>query len=257
MARGNVEISLEDCRLTENNGIPLVVQLGASGIINRCIICNNAKGILVENASFEMNNCLYIGNERPGTQGAAMSIFNGATAILRNNTFSGNDRAVQLNTSSTNVSMFNNIIAGNLDRDLSQGSAQLIAEHNLVLNPAFNNLVDGVNGNLVGAAYDPLFVTPAGIPPSCSGDFQLQAGSPAIDSGNNANAPVGSDFAGNLRINDGTVDMGAYEFFIPPPPPAPVPTMSQWALFLFGLIVTTLGIVTIYNFWSHTESQKA
>jgi hypothetical protein len=27
----------------------------------------------------------------------------------------------------------------------------------------------------------------------------------------------------------------------------PVPTMTEWGLFLFGLILLTLGVVTMYN----------
>ncbi|MEM6297147.1 MAG: choice-of-anchor Q domain-containing protein [Bacteroidota bacterium] len=55
---------------------------------------------------------------------------------------------------------------------------------------------------------DPLFTDAA------SGTFTLQAGSPAIDEGNNADIPTGvtTDFAGDQRIQSGTVDMGAFEF---------------------------------------------
>lgn len=54
---------------------------------------------------------------------------------------------------------------------------------------------------------DPLFTNPAG------GDYTLQAGSPAIDAGNNSFIPSGvtTDLAGNARIVNGTVDQGAYE----------------------------------------------
>ena len=45
-------------------------------------------------------------------------------------------------------------------------------------------------------------------------DFELQAGSPAIDSGDNSKIPSGitTDLLGNQRIFNTTVDMGAYEF---------------------------------------------
>jgi hypothetical protein len=54
---------------------------------------------------------------------------------------------------------------------------------------------------------DPLFTNTAG------GDYTLQAGSPAIDAGNNSFIPSGvtTDLAGNARIVNGTVDQGAYE----------------------------------------------
>jgi hypothetical protein len=54
---------------------------------------------------------------------------------------------------------------------------------------------------------DPLFVNPT------VSNFHLQPGSPAIDVGNNAAADLPStDFDGNQRIYNGTVDLGAYEY---------------------------------------------
>jgi hypothetical protein len=65
------------------------------------------------------------------------------------------------------------------------------------------------NGNI---SADPLFVN------SASGDYRLQAGSPAIDAGDNAAANLPQqDYAGNIRVLDGnndcvaTVDLGVYE----------------------------------------------
>lgn len=37
----------------------------------------------------------------------------------------------------------------------------------------------------------------------------------------------------------------------------PVPTMTQWGLFLFGLIVLTLGVVTIYNMSTNRVSERS
>lgn len=73
----------------------------------------------------------------------------------------------------------------------------------------------GVNGNL---SADPMFVDEG------SGDYHLEAGSPAIDAGDN-NAPdlPAQDLDGNARIYDGngdgtaTVDMGVYELTNAPP----------------------------------------
>ena len=52
---------------------------------------------------------------------------------------------------------------------------------------------------------DPKFVNPAG------GDFHVQAGSPAIDTGSSLNVPS-SDFDGNARPRGAGYDIGAYEY---------------------------------------------
>ena len=71
---------------------------------------------------------------------------------------------------------------------------------------------DDYTGTRVGLgmiyAQDPLFVD------ASNGDLNLQENSLAIDAGSNGEVPGGttSDLAGNDRIFNGTVDMGAYEF---------------------------------------------
>jgi len=62
----------------------------------------------------------------------------------------------------------------------------------------------GTSGNI---SADPLFLDPAK-------NFHLGTGSPAIDAGSNS-APYlpGTDYDGNPRIVNSTVEMGAYEYF--------------------------------------------
>ncbi|HAJ38174.1 MAG TPA: hypothetical protein DCL15_21080, partial [Chloroflexi bacterium] len=68
-------------------------------------------------------------------------------------------------------------------------------------------------GNITAADADPRFVAPiaASSAPTTTGDYRLQAGSPAIDAGNNLSVTVATDLDGNPRIANGVVDMGAYE----------------------------------------------
>ncbi|MBL8746409.1 MAG: hypothetical protein JNK58_08650 [Phycisphaerae bacterium] len=76
---------------------------------------------------------------------------------------------------------------------------------------------------------EPQFVSPLGNDGmSATGDenFSLFGTSPLIDAGNNTHLPADiiRDYAGNNRLLDGnadsiiTVDLGAYEFVLPPPP---------------------------------------
>ncbi len=59
---------------------------------------------------------------------------------------------------------------------------------------------------------DPLLINPEG------GDFRILAGSPVLDVGSNAAiSGVSTDIAGNARIQNTTVDMGAYEGTTIPP----------------------------------------
>lgn len=83
--------------------------------------------------------------------------------------------------------------------------------HNLVYMPnggtAYENCSGGctVLNPLTG---DPLFVSYTG---EATGDYHLQSGSPAIDTGTASNAPS-SDFDGNPRPQGAGYDIGAYEF---------------------------------------------
>ena len=68
---------------------------------------------------------------------------------------------------------------------------------------------------------EPLFMNPVG------GDFHLQAASPCIDAGTNADAAGPTDLDGSARISGGTVDMGAYEFQASGPPVITLQPRSQ------------------------------
>ena len=86
--------------------------------------------------------------------------------------------------------------------------------------PVYNYcLVQNLNpegtGNLDGIlTYPNMFVNAIyySQAPTTEGDYSLAAGSLCIDAGNNNFNNTASDLAGNLRIYNGRIDMGAYEY---------------------------------------------
>lgn len=98
----------------------------------------------------------------------------------------------------------NNCIFYNITDNAFKGNGVRVAGHNLYYNSKNPSQTPKVAGAYTINA-DPLFVDPL------NGDFSLQAGSPAIDAGNNALGTL-VDYLGNKRPYNGTVDIGAVEY---------------------------------------------
>lgn len=83
---------------------------------------------------------------------------------------------------------------------------------------------DGVNGNMVGGAYDPLFVFesdpdgPDNAWLTPDDGLRIQSGSPAIDVANSVGAPV-TDASNYVRPYGPAYDIGAYEYSLDFPLP--------------------------------------
>ena len=151
-----------------------------------------------------VSNCTFVNNIDTGTtQGVAE---HGPLGLAKNTA----------NTSTHNTSISNSIFYGN--KGLSNATALAVSKgHTASANQTLvNNSIDedGFSNltfltNISNSS--PLFND------STNGDFTLQTGSPAIDSGDNSKVPAGitTDLLGNQRIFNTTVDMGAYEFGAP------------------------------------------
>ncbi|MCB0114458.1 MAG: DUF11 domain-containing protein, partial [Caldilineaceae bacterium] len=128
----------------------------------------------------------------------------GETPRIQNSIFWNNQDSSGVGTAGAAIVIGNGAIIG-ISHSLIQGC-----------NPGgVWNTNCGADGgdNLVDA--DPLFVSsvaPADAP-TAVGDLRLQPGSPAIGAGDNGLIPggVSTDLDGNARIQQGTVDLGAYE----------------------------------------------
>jgi len=140
--------------------------------------------------------------------GGGVYVLNGETT-LTNSTITGNssesaDSGSGVFISGGTLSLYNTIVAENFGQDMGWGLGTITGFHNLTTFTGWN----GTFGN--NFPYDPelpLFRDAA------NGDYRLAPGSQAIDKGNNDYVPgwPTTDLAGNLRIINDIVDIGAYE----------------------------------------------
>jgi len=193
--------------LVEDNKVVRNISGGQGGGF---YIVNEADEVIIQN--------LIAGNVAPsGSQIYSLIPQSAKGFALINNTIvsapnGGADAAVIADGFNQNVLIENNIIsaagdnAALLCNPIYQGGPPIVE-----FNDAFNQTVSygdscsgfgGTNGNI---SADPMFVK--------IGNYQLSAGSPAINAGSNS-APYlpKKDLAGHPRIVGGTIDMGAYEF---------------------------------------------
>ncbi len=142
---------------------------------------------------------------------------------LTNITFSGNSAGTGggvYNGTGSNTHIQNSILWGNTGGQIYNSnlySGTPVTSYSLIAGSGgsgswYTSLGKDGGNNL---DIDPLFVNPiaATSAPTTTGDYRLQAGSPAIDVGDNSLLPTGvtTDLDGNTRIVNGTVDLGAYE----------------------------------------------
>jgi len=187
--------------------------------VTNCTFISNSSeyggGVQNDGSIAVLTNCLFIANTSTFVGGGMYNL--GGIPTVTNCTFSGNSAAYQgggmWNESSTPI-VTNCILWGNTpyqihDYDAPSSSATV----------TYSDVQGGYSGT-GNINADPCFVDAAG------GNLRLSSGSPCIDKGSNAGVPPGitTDLDGNPRVLDGDsngtviVDMGAYEYLIPPPP---------------------------------------
>ena len=193
-------------------------------------------------ANFEqyptLTNCVLVGNR--ATDGGCLSFGSGGTVI--NSTFYNNSAdnqgggiVVAFNTNNPFI-LQNSLLLGNTAPDVASGhqvsvnntEATNVAtlQNNLIAGGAagigYSNPGTGViteTGTIDQSNVAMVFASTRAAEASY---LRLVVGSPALNVGNNAYIPAGivTDAAGNVRIQDGTVDLGAYEGGVVAPPPA-------------------------------------
>jgi predicted outer membrane repeat protein len=178
-------------------------------------------------------NCVFVDNTALGTTvdqtyggwGGAIDNELQASAIITNSTFSENSsqdvvansqtypgQGGAINASDSTLTVTNSIIWG----DTATNGPEVYADSYSTFVISNSDVQDSAiaSEGTDNISSDPLFTRNPGTNGATDyGDLTLSAGSPAINAGNNADVPSGvtTDIAGNTRIQDGTVDMGAYE----------------------------------------------
>ncbi|MDX2133536.1 MAG: choice-of-anchor Q domain-containing protein [Saprospiraceae bacterium] len=165
---------------------------GSGGALYAFTVYNNARQSIINNA--------FYANEASFAGAVYQLIFDAPTGQLHNNIFWENKKNG------------NNDVAG---ADIENFGGITVTHCLTQANSLFSSGTGIINNQ------DPLFVNPA-LPAGPDGVFgtpddglRLLGCSPAIDAGNNAQVPPGitTDLAGDPRFhNNGTVDMGAYEY---------------------------------------------
>ncbi|MGI6400779.1 MAG: choice-of-anchor Q domain-containing protein [Thermoguttaceae bacterium] len=129
-----------------------------------------------------------------------MSLHN---VTIANNVSWSKNGAVFLDGAST-ANLYNTIVAANTGSDFTNNDGGTLNAYNVL-----SSFTEWSNNEAVSFSYDPtqpLFTNAA------NGDFTLARDSQAIDVGANEYVQSALDLKGEARIQNGTVDLGAYEY---------------------------------------------
>ena len=146
-----------------------------------CMFNYNNSSPTITNATFSLNSAVYSGGCMYNYSSSSLTLNN---CIIWGNTATndGNQFYVDGGTTTLNYSCYAN---GTGDVTISSGTFM------------------ATNNNLT---MDPNFIDVAG------GDLRIHGNSPCVDAGNNGYNSEAYDIRGEARIQDGTIDMGAYEW---------------------------------------------
>ncbi|QTE22995.1 FG-GAP-like repeat-containing protein [Polaribacter cellanae] len=206
--------------LSGRTGAGIYINKASNINIDHCIFRNlTAKptgangvgaGIVVyeSTASVKVNNSLFYNNT--ATYGGAISVETGAqldlvNCTLVNNTATNTGGGLHSANSANVVNITNSVFSGNTGTVKNANGSGLTINNSYLQgeNPTGTANIDGTT------ITDPLFVNVA------NNDFSLKENSPLVDVGNNTANKSTKDLAGNSRVFNTTIDLGAYEYKTP------------------------------------------
>lgn len=214
----NTDATLLNCRIRGNTadfggGIHFLTTPGTATLINPVVsgnLATNGGGGLYFNGGGPLIVNATISGNRASASGGGLALDNDSAPELRNalvwnNAIGG---AGTTTAPSSSIHIYSQPIGGSL-AEFHNSLVENFDNAGLVgLDPDSSN---NLNGNNPGN--DPTFVSPpdAALAPTIAGDFHLSTGSPVIDMGENTANTSNFDIAGNARIQNSVIDLGAHE----------------------------------------------
>ncbi len=212
----------------------------SSPTVNNCTfsinLANQGGGMSDSSTSTSVTNSTFFSNSAT-IVGGGMSIVSSPSLTVINCTFINNSasQGAGIFTQTSSHTITNCTFNANSASSGGGGMFNLLTPAPTVNNCIFYGNVTSISGTAATVSYslvqggyagtgntnvNPLFVdilSPAGpdaIHRTADDGLQLQPGSPAINDGNNSLIPSGitTDIIGAVRVQNSTVDMGAYEF---------------------------------------------
>lgn len=216
-----------------NSGGGMFCVNSSSTAVYNCIITNNLAtnsggGVFTLDCNPSFISCAITNNTASSKDGGGMFIDGTSSPITTNCTIANNvarDGGGVCCFSEANPAFNNTIIWGNVASNkgsqicpATANSRALLKNCNVPSDAADSNRFTGPGEVLEledSSIYgDPLFVDAGSPGVGGGGVYLIITGSPCVDAGRNSLVVVGgnTDLAGNLRIVNGTVDIGAYEY---------------------------------------------
>jgi predicted outer membrane repeat protein len=197
---GNQAVSRAGGMAIRSDSIPILTNVSFSG--NQA---DQGGGVYNARSAPILTNVSFSGNHAASNGGGMYNAF-GSNPLIRNTIVWNNRDGSGVGTAS--AAFFNDQSSGvtstpQISDSLAQGCNPAGVWTSACGSDEGNNLPD----------VDPLFISTPNpdTAPTRAGNLRLQAGSPALDAGNNGMVTTAADLVGNVRIVNSTVDLGPFE----------------------------------------------